>query len=330
MKNSKQYLIWILILNFHFIFGQGNPISDLVNQGIEHHDRGEFEKAIEIYQKVLEIDKNSSLANYELAYTYLSTEQYELAEIHSKKVLDLNNGFMLEGYVAYGNSLDLQGKNKKAIKAYEQGLKTFDNYLLHYNLAMAYYNSEDYDKAYSSSINAILNNSSHGSSHLILSKIMAIKAILPLYFFLMIEPNSERAAIEYNNLRNYLNYGVTQNDNKNVNVMVPMNSDADFGAAEMMISLLKASENLEENKEKSSLELFAANNDKLFKILGELKKENKGFWWDYYVTFLYDMSNENLTLPFSYYISLSQGKDALDWMDENESEFNRFSGWLTK
>jgi tetratricopeptide (TPR) repeat protein len=335
MKNFNLYFFCVLALNFQIISGQVDKIADLVKQGIDHHDRGEFDQAIEIYQNALAIDENSSLANYEIAYTYLSNNQYELAEKYSKRVLDLKNGNLLEGYIAYGNSLDLQGKNKKAIQAYEEGLKTFDNYLLHYNLAMAHYNSENYDKASESAINAILNNSSHASSHLILSKIMVnknvrIKAMLPLYFFLMIEPNSERAGIEYKNLRNYLAYGVTQKDNNNVDITVPMNGDVDFGAAEMMISLLKASENLEKNEGKSDMELFADNNHKLFKILGELKNENTGFWWDFYVTFFYDMAKENLTTPYSYYISLSKGQEVLDWLDKNSNDFERFSGWLTE
>lgn len=333
MKTYKLLFFCILTFNASFILGQSDEIENLVKRGIVHHDKGEFSKAAEFYLKALDMDPNSSLAHYELGFTYLSAKEYELAEKHSKKVLDLNNGHLLAGYIAYGNSLDLQGKTEKAIKAYEKGIKDFDNYLLHYNHAMACLNSGKIDKAYESAINAISNNPSHASSHLILSKIMdekniRIKAMLPLYFFLMIEPNTERATIEYNTLRNYIDHGVSKKGDKNINVVVPMNDDADFGAAEMMISLLKASENLEENKGKSDLELFAINNDKLFKILGELKKENKGFWWDYYVTFFYSMANENLSTPFSYYISLSKGQEVTDWLDENNEEIERFSGWV--
>ena len=59
-----------------------------------------------------------------------------------------------------------------------------------------------------------------------------------------------------------------KNSEKKINVVVPMDKDPGFGAAEMMISLSKASNTLEENKSKPDLELFAENNDKLFKILG--------------------------------------------------------------
>ncbi|MBN2396495.1 MAG: tetratricopeptide repeat protein [Candidatus Atribacteria bacterium] len=318
---------------FSYIFGQNQEIENLVQKGIEFHDKGEYKKAIEFYQKALSIDPNSSLANYEIAFSYFSDKDYKNAEIYSKKVIDLNEDNLLAAYITYGNALDMQGQTKKAIKSYEKAIKDFDNYLLYYNYAITCFNSGETDNAYDAVIKAINNNSSHASSHLILSKIMEkkgsrIKAMLPLYFFLLLEPNSGRSAIEYQTLRNYIDHGVSQTSEKNVNVIVPMDKDSDFGAAEMMISLSRASNSLEENKDKSDQELFAENNDGLFKILGELKKDNSGFWWDFYVPFFYELANENLTKPFSYYISLSKGEEINKWIESNNDEFEKFKNWV--
>jgi len=329
-----KYLLYCFIsLITLAVSGQEEQVKSLINKGIQYHDSQQYDLAIKEYQKALAIDPNSSLANYEIAFSYLSYKDYENAELHSKKVIDSNNGHVLEAYIAYGNALDLQGKSDKAIKAYENGIKDYDHYLLHFNHAMACFNAGKIDKAYNSAINAINNNSSHASSHLILSKIMdhkksRIQAMLPLYFFLMIEPDSERAGIEYEILRKYLDQGVTKKDDKNIDVIVPFSDDTGFGAAEMMISMVKASENLEENKVKSDLELFALHNDKIFKMLGELKNDNTGIWWDFYVTFFYNLANENLTTPFSYYISLSQGDDSSKWLEENNQELERLAKWM--
>lgn len=333
MKRTKLLITVSLIFIFGYIYGQNQEIEDLVRKGIEFHDKGEYKKAIELYQKALIIDPNSSLANYEIAFSYFSDKDYKNAEIYSKKVIDQKDDNLLHAYITYGNALDMQGKTKKAIQIYEKAMKDFDNYLLYYNYAVTCLNSGDIDHAYDGAVKAINNNISHASSHLILSKIMEkkgsrIKSMLPLYFFLLLEPDSERAANEYETLRNYIDHGVTQTSEKKINVVVPMDKDPDFGAAEMMISLSKASNTLEENKSKPDLELFAENNDKLFKILGQLKKDNSGFWWDLYVPFFYEIANKNLTKPFSYYISLSKGDDTNKWIESNKDEYEKFIKWI--
>ena len=331
---TKSILLFLYISIISYaVLGQDSEVDSLVSIGVVFHDQGEYDNAIETYLEALEIDPNSSLANYEIAYSYLENGNYENAEKYCKIVLDLDNGNQLPAYVCYGNALDMQGKTNKAIKLYESAIKKYDHYLLYYNHALTCFNNGKTEKAYESAINAINNNPSHASSHLILSKIMEsegirIKAMLPLYFFLLIEPDSERSEIEYQRLRNYIDQGVDKTSPNNINVTVPMNNDPDFGAAEMMISLSKASDSIEENQGKSELELFAENNDNLFTILGELKKDNSGFWWDFYVPFFYDLAKENLTDIYSYYISQSLGDEAINWIDENSEEFERFRVWL--
>jgi tetratricopeptide (TPR) repeat protein len=335
MKIKRLLIFYLILFITSWSFVQNTEIENLVQEGIKFHDNGEYEKAIEKYLEALRIDPNSSLINYEMSFSYLLSKDYKNAEKYSKKVIDLNDGNLLGGYITYGSALDMQGNSSKSIKVYEQAMKDFDNYLLYYNHAVSCFNSGEINKAYDSAIKAINNNSSHASSHLILSKIMEqqgirVKAMLPLYFFLLIEPNTQRAAIAYQTLRELMDQGVTQSTDKDINIAVPSNKDPDFGAAEMMISLSKASNSLAENKEKTDLQLFADNNDVIFKILGELKKENTGFWWDLYVTFFYELAEENLTETYSYYISQSQGEDVVKWFDENSKDFEKFKTWLSK
>jgi tetratricopeptide (TPR) repeat protein len=314
-------------------FGQNSEIENLIQQGIKLHDNGNYQEAINLYKKALSINPNSSLANYEIALSYQSEKDYKNAEKFSKKVLEINNDHILPAYIAYANALDMQGESKKAIKAYEKAIKKFDHYLLYFNYGYTCFNRGEIKKAYNAAIKAINNNPSHGSSHLLLSKVMAkkgdrIKAMLPIYFFLLIEPNSARSKIEYQTLRSYIDRGVTRTSEKNIDVIIPMNDDSNFGAVEMMISLAKASNSLKENKDKSDLQLFAKNNETIFNILGELKKDNIGFWWDFYVTLFYDLAKENLTEIYSYYISLSMGEEAVNWVDEHSDDFEKLKHWL--
>lgn len=316
--------------------GQDNQIDSLIQQGIELHDKGEYNKAIEKYKAVLEIQPNSSLANYEISYSFLALEDYKSAKKYSKLVIDAHNGHELYSYIVYGTALDMLGKTKKSIKAYEKALKEYDHYLLHYNHAISCFNFGKIEKAYESALNAIMNNASHASSHLLLSNIMEkqgsrIKTVLPLYFFLLIEPDSARSNSVYQMLTNKLDYGVEKTSEKNINVSIPFNEseDPDFGAAEMMISLAKASNYTEENVGKTEMELFAENNKSLFSVLGELKKDNKGFWWEFYVPFFYDIVQNNHTKAYSYYISQSSGKqEVYDWLELHREELDNFLNWI--
>jgi tetratricopeptide (TPR) repeat protein len=338
MRKMKRLLIILIFLPICFLVkGQENQFDILINEGIAYHDNGEFVKAIEKYNEAIGIQPNSSLANYEISYSYLSLQDYENAIKYSKKVVDSKNGHELHSYIVYGTALDMLGKTKKSIKIYEEALKDYDHYLLHYNHAISCFNTGELDNAYESALNAILNNSSHASSHLLLSNIMEkqgsrIKTVLPLYFFLLIEPNSARSNSVYELLISKLDYGVEKTSEKNIDVSIPFSTsqDSDFGAAEMMISLTKASNFSEENANKTEMELFADNNESIFSVLGELKKKkSKGFWWEFYVPFFYDIVQNDHTKAYSYYISQSSGKqEVYDWVELNREELDNFLNWI--
>ncbi|MFA7301899.1 MAG: tetratricopeptide repeat protein [Candidatus Shapirobacteria bacterium] len=321
------------------LFGQDDKIKELVSQGTELHDQGKYDEAISKYKAALEIDKNSTLANYELSFTYMAAEQYDNAVKYSKIVIEQNAENQHGAYIVLGSSFDMLNKPDKAIKAYQEGLEKFPNSnLLNYNLALTSYKQKDYDNAEKASINAIIAKPSHGTSHIILSATVKakgerVKSILPLYYFLMLEPNSKRSLINYNSLVDQLGQGVKEENEKNITVHVPNSSTKDsfFGAADMMISLLAASRYTEENKNKSEMDFFIETNKGFFSVLGELKKENKGFWWDLYVTKFYDLVQSDNCEAFSYYISQSTNSaDVNKWISDNADKMQKFKDWMNK
>ncbi len=341
LKPTNMRFLCALILAFFFgtrLFGQEDKIKELVAQGTELHDQGKYDDAILKYQAALALDENSTLANYELSYTYMVTKQYEKGIKYSNKVLEQKSDNQHGAYIVLGSCLDMSGEHKKAISAYEEGLTKFPNSnLLNYNLALTLYNQKDYAKAENACVKAIIVKSSHGSSHILLAAIMQslgnrVKSLLPLYYFLMLEPNSERSLANYNNLRSQLGLGVEKKDEQ-INVTVPFSTTTDsiFGAADMSVSLLAASRFTEENKNKSEMEFFVETNKGLFSILGELKKGNAGFWWDTYVAKFYDLVQSNNYEAFTYYISQSANSEAVkNWIAENNDKMQNLIGWMGK
>jgi tetratricopeptide (TPR) repeat protein len=331
-------LILGLCLAFN-LYGQDDKIKELVSQGTELHDQGKYDEAIAKYKMALNIDKNSTLANYELSYTYMATKNYGDAIKYSKKVIDQDADNQQGAYIVLGSSLDMNGKPDNAIKVYEEGLSKFPNSnLLYFNLALTSYNQKDYDKAEKAAINAIIANPRHASSHVVLSAIMQAKgervmSLLPAYYFLMLEPNSKRSAISYNNLLQQLGQGIERKNGSDINVNIPFSDSHGslFGAAEMMVSLLAASRFTEENEGKSDMEYFVETNSGLFSVLGELKGDNGGFWWDLYVSKFYDLVQSDNVEAFSYYISQSSNSESVkQYIASNPDKVKQLKVWMDK
>jgi len=316
---------------------QVDRIKELVGQGIELNDQGKYEEAIAKYREALEIDKNSTLANYEMSYTCMASGKFEEAVKYSKKVIKLDQDNLHGAYIVWGSSLDMAGEPEKAIKVFEEGLERFQaSNLLNYNLAITAFKIKDFGKAEKAAINSIICKPQHCSSHLILSSVMQankqrVKSVLPLYYSLMLEPNSRRSKQYYTNLLGQMNQGVERKDAKNINVMVPNFAAADstFGAAEMMISLSAASGVTDEKKTK--MESFVESTKSLFSILGELKKENKGIWWEFYVTKFDDLVKSDNYEAFCYYISQSANNDEVNsWITKHPDQMEKFNVWKDK
>lgn len=312
-------------------------VEDLVREGIQYHDQGDYDKAIETYKKALEIDPNSALVHYEIALSYFTKGDYEKAIQYSDLVLEQNQDYLLQAYLTKGSALDYLGKTEESIQLFQKAIKeTEGHYLLSYNLALNYYKINDLENAEEHVINALVLDPSHASSHLMLANIHSqrgntVETLLASHFFLFIEPQSKRSPEAYQMLLKNFNGDVTRDekDPKNITINVSPNTNSQFGAAELMLSMLAASNTTEENKEKSEEELFVENTTSFFKILGELKKKkNTDIWWNLYVTFFYDLAQSEHMEAYCMYISQVGNKNAGKWLDENPDKLSAFDNWL--
>lgn len=335
MKTAKKLFLCMLLCTGFIATAQEQTFDSLIQQGIQLHDSGDYQAAIDLYKKALELQPDSDLAHVEIGYSYYAAGDYKNSEAHSKKAVELDGENAGLAYINYGNALDAQGKTKKAIRVYEKGLKEHESYLLYFNHGISCLNAGKVDKAYDSAVQAINLNPMHGSSHLLLSDVMAkknsrIQAMLPLYLFLLMENTGNRAEARYADLRKYLDRGVSVTADNKIDIDIPVSGNSDFDAVEMMVSLLKSSENLEQNKNKSQLQLFAENNDRIFKILGELRKEQTGIFWELYVPLLSGIAEAGHSEAFSYFIALPEGGEAMAWLEQNNEKLNSFSAWLSQ
>ena len=207
---------------------------------------------------------------------------------------------------------------------------------MHYNLALTSYNQNDGKQTEKSLEEALKVNPNHSSSHLLLAYVMndkgsRVRTLLALYNFLLLEPNSKRSAKAYDMLTKLMHKGVTKSGDNTINISVDNSKDSDeFRAADLLVSMLEASRNLEENEKKSDEQMFVENSDSFFKILGELEKKNRGFWWKFYIDFFNDLSKAKHTEALCYYISQSADKEVVKtWLGDNKSKVKDFSDWYS-
>ena len=314
-----------------------SSLNELVEQGIEYHDAGNYEDAINVYKEALVLDPKSLLVHYEISLSYFKMNNCEKAIEHSKVVVKANKDHLIPAYLVQGSCLDLLGKTRQSIKLFEKGIKKLgDDYLLHYNLGLNYFKLKDYKKTEIYAINAIKANANHSSSHFLLGyanyfQNKTVESLLPVYYFLMLEPETKRSQEGYALLKDVFGGNVTEDPDKpnTINISIPSSGlDSEFAAAEMLIPLLESSKLREDNKDKTEDEMFIENTTSVFKVLGESKNEARSFYSEFYVPFFYNLATSEHINAFCNYIIQNSSKDAQSWIAENNTKLNAFVEWV--
>ena len=321
------------------VFAQNNAITELINEGIKMHDKGDYTDAVDQYKKALLLNPKSPQANYEIASSFFALKNYETAIKYCNKVIAAQSAYMDQAYILKGSAQDVLGKPKEAVKTYKLALQKYtQNYLLFYNLALTSFNLKAYKDTDAALRSALKLNPSHASSHFLLALSMLVqenrvKGILALYNFLLLEPKSKRTTAALQTLQEELKKGVKKDSEKSTTITLPgKKADDEFYTAELMLGLLESSKTNESNKTKSAAEIFAENTNSFFTILGEMKKDKKGFWWDFYVDYFYTIATNKHTEAFCYYIAQSKDDAYDEWVKDktNLKKMEDFSEWYTK
>ncbi|MEL6560387.1 MAG: tetratricopeptide repeat protein [Bacteroidota bacterium] len=338
-----KYIFLTVFLGIFFLANAQQTAEEYVKTGVEYHDGGNYDSAIIFYQKALEIEPGSLLANYEISLSYLYLRSYEEAIKHSDFIINsgrANERYMLTALMNKASCLDALGKSKEAIPIFQKALEIDDeNYLLHYNLALTYRNLKKDQKAVESLEKAIFNNPNHGSSHLLLGYLMQendrkVRSILALHFFLFLEPNSGRSSGALAALKEQFGGNVKKKDKNNIELLVDvdaLNDNDPFSSVALMLSIMTANNESKKNRKKSEMTLFIENTDSFFSMLSEFKEkeeDREGLWWEFYVAFGEKLVNSEHLQTYCHYISLSEGGESLEWLKNNSSKVDAFSEWL--
>ncbi|WP_162985016.1 tetratricopeptide repeat protein [Mesonia aquimarina] len=98
-KNFFRFILMVILPLSSF---SQSKIETYTKEGIQYHDKGSYDKAIESYEKALKIDPKSTLLNYEIALSYFSKGEYKRAIKHSDIVLKQGEDLLLQAYMTKG------------------------------------------------------------------------------------------------------------------------------------------------------------------------------------------------------------------------------------
>lgn len=334
MNHLKLFFILLLFISSHQAFCQVSDFDEIIDHGIESYDKGDYKEALRLYNLAKKIDSTSGVLNYEIAACYYALKDTTTALAYCEKSIKSTDKFNELAYVLYGTILDAQNKSASAIEKYTEGINIYPNSsILHYNLALTYFNNYKDKEAEENAKKAIALNPQYASSHLILAYTLLaqkkrIPCIFALYNFLLLEPKGKRAEKAYKELNKQLSTGVTQNDSSKTTISLTGNNTNEFSSLEILLGIIEASKNTVENKKKMEEVLFYENTKDFFAILADLPKTKTTFWTKYYIDFFAAMYKNNLVEPFCYYISQTKyDEDVSIWLRNNQSKIADLKSW---
>ena len=140
-------------------------IEEIFNIAATKHSQNEIKEAQELYNKILEVNPNYSLAINNLGVIFEQIEDHQKAIDCYKKAIEINSSFP-DAHNNLGVIFKKLGDNKKAIDCYKKAIEINPNYFnAHNNLGVIFLQTGDFQKAMDCYEKAIKINSNYAEAY---------------------------------------------------------------------------------------------------------------------------------------------------------------------
>lgn len=283
----------------------------------------------------------------EKAFSLLSLKKYDEAILLCKKSIEKypDDKGLKTVFVTFGNALDGLKKTDKSVEVYDEGIKMFPEYYqLYFNKGVTLSSVKKYDEALISLQNAVTLNPKHASSHNAIARILYtqeknIPSLFAFCRFLILEPQSDRAKGNLELLQKIVKANVEQTSKNNISISIDPKmledtssngkvKENNFSSTALILSMTSALDYDKTNAKKTDVEQFIRKFETVCASVEETKKNNYGFYWDYYVPYFIELNKKKLLEPFAYIaFASSNNENVSKWLNSHQSEIDKFYEW---
>ncbi|NVK03608.1 MAG: tetratricopeptide repeat protein [Flavobacteriia bacterium] len=360
----KKFLLGIFAISTLSLSAQkgGSSYSDRIQEAIAHHDAGEYEKAIEIYDEMIDEFEGDMLLHYERGFSYSAMNNCEDAIEDFKLAIEYGNptderqvSTIRQSYIAYANCLDDIGNSRAAVQQYEDALETLGpDYLLYYNWGITLERLEELEEAEAKMLEALTLNPFHSSSMFRLSILQYnrgasdTKQLSNFLWMLLLEESPTRRSVANSGFDGAWESMVSGNESGGLNINISSDTDerdeafqnSDFMLGLMYASLGTIDEKLDSvlNQEgaESAAHEFSENMETradyiraLAMSLQGLEDADLGFYWNLITKIIVETKDSEHFVPFVYWVSQNYDEDADEWISENNAQVEAMAQWLS-
>jgi tetratricopeptide (TPR) repeat protein len=314
-------------------------IPALIKEGTRLHDREDFDGAIGKYREALAIDPENVEALYEMAFSYYAKKDLKSSLENALKAAEKPSSLRVALYVLIGNIYDDQKEPRKALDAYETGLRDNPNVpLLHFNIGVTHRGMGNLAEARASFERALELKPDHPGSHYWLGRTYLdegyrVPALLALSRFLVLEPTTPRSATAIGWIDGVFHAGVKKGKDGGTQITLDSNTkkdEGDFTATDLMISLAEVSGDViakEAGKAERTHDVQRLGD--LLTVVGEVGPEGPrtGFAARYYVPFFSGLKGQDMIDAFANYVLQSGPAPASEWLKVNKRSVEKMLAW---
>lgn len=331
----------LILLSFIGTLAIGqDKLAELYNEGIQYHDRGEYDKAIAKYEEALELSPDNPDLYYEIGYSYNMKGDNKNALKYYDKAIKYGTDRVDNAIMAKANVLDDMGKTKKALQLYEEAIEDgYTHYLMRFNYGIALYRHDKVEESKEQFKAALLDNFYHPSSHFFLGLISynedkKPEAAMSMLTFLTLENQSERAEKVDNILYSILDpKSAMKFDSTSNSYVINMNIgslESPFAGASMMLVLPNFLDSTYDDADQ--MHRFLGGYTTFMRTIDvpENPDNYKGYelYFDRYVPYLKGIEENNHLEAFFYYSQRNFFEEAQTWLENNEEKLNAFAAWF--
>ena len=119
----------------------------IMDKGVDYSKDGQYENAIQEFDKVIQLDPDYAVAYYNRGYSYNKLGQYQTAINDYTEAIQLNPDYA-DSYINRGNSYHYLGQHQTAINDYTKAIQLDPDYArAYYNRGLSYYDLGQYTLA---------------------------------------------------------------------------------------------------------------------------------------------------------------------------------------